>query len=86
MYQKGESTGSNKANRRLAQGSWDATASLTAAEEDLLFDPQTSGGLLLAVPADKCDDLLSGLKAAGIEAAVHVGDVGEAHRPFVKVV
>ena len=86
MYQKGESTGSNKANRRLAQGSWDATASLTAAEEDLLFDPQTSGGLLLAVPADKCDDLLSGLKAAGIEAAVHVGDVGEAQRPFVRVV
>jgi selenide,water dikinase len=86
MYKKGESTGSNKANRRLAKGSWDATASLTAAEEDLLFDPQTSGGLLLAVPADKCDDLLSGLKAAGIEAAVHVGDVGEAHRPFVKVV
>jgi selenide,water dikinase len=26
MYQKGETTGSNKANRRLAQGFWDAAA------------------------------------------------------------
>ncbi len=86
MYQKGESTGSNKANRRLAQGSWDAAADLTAEEEDLLFDPQTSGGLLFAVPADQCDDLLTGLKEAGIEAATHVGDVVEAQRPFVKVV
>jgi len=86
MYQKGESTGSNKANRRLAQGFWDAAANLTAEEEDILFDPQTSGGLLLAVPADQCDDLLTGLKEAGIEAATHVGDVVETQEPLVRVV
>jgi selenide,water dikinase len=86
MYQKGETTGSNKANRRLAQGFWDAAASLTAEAEDLLFDPQTSGGLLLAVPADQCDDLLAGLQEAGIEIAAHVGDVVEAQDPLVKVV
>jgi len=86
MYQKGESTGSNKANRRLAQGFWEAVAGMAVEEEALLFDPQTSGGLLLAVPADQCDDLLTGLKEAGIEAATHVGDVVEAQRPFVKVV
>jgi selenide,water dikinase len=86
MYQKGESTGSNKANRRLAEGFWDATAKLSAEEEDLLLDPQTSGGLLLALPADTCDDLLSGLKAAGIDAAAQVGNVVDAQRPWVKVV
>ena len=86
MYQKGESTGSNKANRRLAQGFWEAAANLTAEEEELLFDPQTSGGLLLAVPADQCDDLLTGLQEAGIEAATHVGDVVEAQKPLVRVV
>jgi len=86
MYQKGESTGSNKANRRLAQGFWEAAANLTAEEEDLLFDPQTSGGLLFAVPADQCDDLLAGLKKVGIEAAAHVGDVVEAQKPLVRVV
>ncbi len=86
MYQKGESTGSNKANRRLAEGFWDATVQLSAEEQDLLFDPQTSGGLLLAVAADTCDDLLAGLKAAGIGAATHVGDVVEAQEPLVRVV
>jgi selenide,water dikinase len=86
MYQKGETTGSNKANRRLAQGFWDAAANLTAEEEDLLFDPQTSGGLLLAVPADQCDDLLTGLQEARIEIAAHVGDVVEAREPLVRVV
>ena len=86
MYQKGESTGSNKANRRLAQGRWEAAVNMTTAKEELLFDPQTSGGLLLSVPADQCADLVAGLKNAGIEAAVHVGDVVESQRPFVKVV
>ena len=86
MYQKGETTGSNKANRQLAQGFWKAAASLTAEEEDLLFDPQTSGGLLLAVPADQCDDLIAGLKEAGIEIAAHVGEVVEAQKPLVRVV
>ena len=85
MYQKGETTGSNKANRRLAQGLWDAAASLTTEAEDLLFDPQTSGGLLLSVPADHCDDLLAGLKEAGIEAATHVGNAVQAQGPFVRV-
>ncbi|NIV99371.1 hypothetical protein GWN26_09595, partial [Candidatus Saccharibacteria bacterium] len=49
MYQKGETTGSNKANRRLAEGAWEMTAHRSAEEHELLFDPQTSGGLLLAV-------------------------------------
>lgn len=86
MYQKGESTGSNKANRRLSEGLWEAAVSMPAEAEELLFDPQTSGGLLLAVPAGQRDDLLTGLKAAGIEAAAHVGDVVEAQSPIVRVV
>ena len=86
MYQKGESTGSNKANRRLAKDLWAAAISMKFEEEELLFDPQTSGGLLLAVPAGQCDDLLTALKESGIEAAAHVGGVVEGQEPFVKVV
>jgi selenide,water dikinase len=86
MYKKGESTGSNKANRRLAEGSWDATAHLALEEEELLFDPQTSGGLLLAVPADQGEELVTALKNAGIETAAHVGDVVEGQKPRVRVV
>ena len=55
------------------QGFWEAAAGLAVEEEKLLFDPQPSGGLLFAVPAGQCDDLLAGLKKAGIEAAAHVG-------------
>jgi selenide,water dikinase len=86
MYQQGESTGSNNANRRLSNGFWETAKSLTAEEEELLFDPQTSGGLLLSLPAAQCDDLLTGLKKAGIDAAAHVGEVVEGQGPFVKVV
>ena len=86
MYQKGENTGSNKANRRLSEGYWQAAVSLAAEEEEILFDPQTSGGLLMAVPSDQCDDLQSALKQAGIETCVQIGEVLEAQKPFVRVV
>jgi selenide,water dikinase len=86
MYQKGESTGSNKANRRLADGFWEAVISLAEEEEELLFDPQTSGGLLLAVPADQCAGLLNSLKQAGIETVAQVGEVVEGTKPLVRIV
>ena len=55
-------------------------------EEDLLFDPQTSGGLLLCVPDDQADALAAALKEAGVETAVRVGEVVDDDRPFVRVV
>jgi len=41
----------------------------------LAFDPQTSGGLLLAVPAGDAGDLVSALRAEGWSAAARVGSV-----------
>jgi selenide,water dikinase len=55
-------------------------------EEELLFDPQTSGGLLLALPASQADDLLAALKKAGVDWAARVGQVVDGDRPFVKVI
>lgn len=86
MYQKGETTGSNKANRKLAEGAWQSAAQRSTAEQDLLFDPQTSGGLLLAVPAAQTDDLIARLKKEGVATAVRVGEVAAADRPFIRVV
>lgn len=37
--------------------------------EEVLFDPQTSGGLLFAVKAFEADTFLHELKAAGLPAA-----------------
>ena len=43
----------------------------------LLSDPQTSGGLLACVTADKVDDCIYALAEAGIDGAV-IGEVREA--------
>ena len=45
-------------------------------EQMLLFDPQTSGGLLLSVPADRLDELLARAEEANQPLWV-VGDVVE---------
>ncbi len=45
-------------------------------QETLLHDPQTSGGLLLAVAAERCGDLLAFCRQRGQDAWV-VGDVSE---------
>jgi selenide,water dikinase len=42
---------------------------------DLCFDAETSGGLLMAVPAEKADEMLRELHAAGVGAAAKVGEL-----------
>ncbi len=50
---------------------------------DLLFDPQTAGGLLAAVPADQAERVLTDLRRRGVRAAV-IGAV-TAGEPFILV-
>jgi len=45
--------------------------------QDLCFDPQTSGGLLLSVPVDIAKELLMALKQAGCTEAAIIGEVVE---------
>jgi selenide,water dikinase len=75
MYRRGETTGSNPANRQAVEGSWELRLKLSAAEEELLFDPQTSGGLLLSVPDAQAEELVRSLQAAGIKAAARIAEV-----------
>ena len=44
---------------------------------ELLFDPQTSGGLLFALPEDRADAAIAALHAAGDAQAARIGRVGE---------
>ena len=83
MYEKGETTGSNQANRELAEGFFKKTRALSRVEEELLFDPQTSGGLLLSLPSAEADLLVMELKKAGIEAASRVGKATASTQPAV---
>ncbi len=41
----------------------------------LLFDAQTSGGLLIAVPEDRAAGLLAALKKEGTPAAARIGRI-----------
>jgi len=76
MYKKGESTGSNKGNRRMvSRYSFEIQTSLAKQEEELLFDPQTSGGLLLSVPDSQSAGLIETLKKAGVAVAKKIGQV-----------
>lgn len=86
MYRKGETTGSNKANRKLADGCFRRGRGLSTEEEELLFDPQTSGGLLLSIPSTEAEHLIAKLKKAGIEAATQIGEVVASTRPEIFVV
>ena len=75
MYRRGETTGSNPANRKAVEGSWGLRLKLSAAEEELLFDPQTSGGLLLSVPDAQADELVRSLRAGGVGDAARIAEV-----------
>ena len=77
MYRKGESTGSNQGNRGMIQEYLEIQASLSNIEEEVLYDPQTSGGLLLSVPDTHAEALLTALSAAGVQSAVCVGEIVE---------
>lgn len=46
---------------------------LSEEEQIVLFDAQTSGGLLIAVSADRTDDLVVRLHDAGVTEAAHIG-------------
>ena len=86
MYRRGETTGSNKANRRLAEGFFKKIRELSRQEEELLFDPQTSGGLLISVPSTEADRLVAELKRAGIETADRVGEVVSGPQPSICII
>lgn len=78
MYRKGETTGSNRDNEKLVAGRMHIKKRLTSHEQQLLYDPQTSGGLLLAVPESQAKELINALKAAGVQTAVQIGEIIEA--------
>lgn len=52
---------------------------------DVLFDPQTAGGLLIALAAAQAEPLIDKLHAAGVQDACMVGEITDEHPGKVKV-
>ncbi len=86
MYRKGENTGSNKANRKLVNGFWEALSKMSDPEEALLFDPQTSGGLLLVVAESQAEGVIAELKGTGLGTVARIGKVVAHDRPYLRVI
>lgn len=63
-------------NNRSFRGAFvDFEADVPRPLQDLLFDPQTSGGLLMAVAPGEAGHLVAALRAQGMECAAIVGEV-----------
>lgn len=62
-------------NRSFRQSQVDMNPAVALAMQDILYDPQTSGGLCIAVDAMSADALVSHLKNEGVEQAAIIGEV-----------
>jgi len=77
LLARGERSTFHEQNRRALRGVVVAGAPRTAAEGarlELAVDPQTAGGLLVGVVADRADALVAALRAAGMPLAAVVGE------------
>jgi selenide,water dikinase len=74
-YARGVSTGANRPNRVYCGPGLDVDPAIDALDLNLAFDPQTSGGLLVALPAAQTGAALERLRAGGDMASAVVGRV-----------
>jgi selenide,water dikinase len=74
MYRKGVTTGVNASNHDMVATRCRIDRPLPDWHRQILYDPQTSGGLLAAVPAERADALIAALKEVETPTAVIIGD------------
>jgi len=84
LARAGVETGGAAHNRRFVLPALTVAADVTAELVTLAHDPQTSGGLLAAVPADRLAAVEAGLAAAGVQTR-RVGRVEAADGPGVEL-
>jgi len=80
----GYAPGGLKANRDFAECVVSYQDGIPEEVKTLLFDPQTAGGLLIALAADDVHELAKALTTAGV-AAVEIGQVIPATKPLINV-
>jgi selenide,water dikinase len=73
MYRKGMSTGVNTYNRQLVEKKTQFARQLPPWHEQIVYDPQTSGGLLIALPPAQAPGLVQALNNIPTPAAALIG-------------
>jgi selenide,water dikinase len=74
MYRRGVNTGVNPHNRRMVADFLQMAGDWPTWQQEILYDPQTSGGLLAAVAPEEADALVDALRAAGLEHTCRIGE------------
>ena len=77
MYERGVTTGVNDVNGERVWAHVRFGQELPAWHREIFVDPQTSGGLLVALPSSVSDQALAALHEAGVTAARRIGRVDE---------
>jgi len=67
--------GGTHKNRQFRESMVTFAETVERSRQDVLFDPQTSGGLLLGVSANSADDLVAALEDAGVSTVAQIGEV-----------
>ena len=86
LVRRGVTTGSTAPNRAAQQGRVSWLSPPPADLEPLLYDPQTAGGLLMAIPGAQADACVRALVDAGVPHARRIGEVVSADAPRLEVV
>ena len=86
LAEKGYITGGCKRNREYLSDKMTIDKSIREGLVEIALDPQTSGGLLLAVAKRHAAKLLDDLHAAGVKHAVEVGYATSLQKPWVRLV
>lgn len=76
-------TGGCRRNRAYLEDKVVVEPGVRPGYEDIAFDPQTSGGLLLAIPEKRSQSLVRALRARGLEVATVVGHAVPAREAWV---
>jgi len=86
LAEKGYLTGGCKRNRDYLQDKITIEKSIRQGLVEVALDPQTSGGLLIAVAKRYAAKLVDDLLAAGVKDAVEVGYATALQKPWVRLV
>jgi selenide,water dikinase len=75
----------SESNQALAAEALRFDREVDDARRWLLFDPQTSGGLLISIAPARAEAILEDLQQAGQSSSRLVGEVFESSRPLLEI-
>jgi selenide,water dikinase len=73
-------------NREFREPMIEFVPTVPRSRQDVLFDPQTSGGLLISADGHQAANLVAALKNAGVQVAVGIGEICRGPEEKIRVV